>query len=230
MIDPPKHNDYPESLACNRLAEKQAAKDYCNDLGYNEFYVNYERDKSESYKLGPIPAGKIELFCSISHYSEKDNPPPDDNISYYISACKDQVDFLTGLENLKKEAVERRLDSCKEIGFKENTVDMSHCLLKMIELERISNMNDIQKTQIVIPEEQKGKGSGFNWAAFAAGLNQLNNSLYGGTGTTTSTSTTCFSTGEYTKGMNKVCQYSCVGSAHAITVGAAQMCPVSVQR
>lgn len=40
--------------------------------------------------------------------------------------------------------------------------------------------------------------------------------------------TTCFKKGEYTQGLNKVCQYSCTGSAHAITVGAAQLCPITV--
>ena len=34
---------------------------------------------------------------------------------------------------------------------------------------------------------------------------------------------TCFKVGEYSQGLNKVCQYNCVGSAHAITVGVAQL-------
>ena len=41
---------------------------------------------------------------------------------------------------------------------------------------------------------------------------------------------TCFKQGEYTQGLNKVCQYSCTGSAHAITVGAAQLCPITVKK
>ena len=41
---------------------------------------------------------------------------------------------------------------------------------------------------------------------------------------------TCFKQGEYTQGLNKVCQYSCTGSAHAITVGAAQLCPLTVKK
>ena len=42
--------------------------------------------------------------------------------------------------------------------------------------------------------------------------------------------TTCFSNGEFTKGMNKVCKYNCVGSPHVITIGAAEMCPITVKR
>ena len=41
---------------------------------------------------------------------------------------------------------------------------------------------------------------------------------------------TCFKQGEYTQGLNKVCQYSCTGSAHAITVGAAHLCPLTVKK
>lgn len=41
---------------------------------------------------------------------------------------------------------------------------------------------------------------------------------------------TCFKTGEQTSGMNKICYYNCVGSAAAITVGAAQLCPLSIKQ
>lgn len=39
----------------------------------------------------------------------------------------------------------------------------------------------------------------------------------------------CPKTGEQTSGMNKICFYNCVGSMTAITVGATQMCPLSIQ-
>jgi hypothetical protein len=42
--------------------------------------------------------------------------------------------------------------------------------------------------------------------------------------------TTCMKAGEYTQGLNKVCNYSCTGSGHAITVGAAQLCPLTVTK
>ena len=42
--------------------------------------------------------------------------------------------------------------------------------------------------------------------------------------------TTCMKAGEYTQGLNKVCQYSCTGSGHAITIGAAQLCPLTVTK
>ena len=41
---------------------------------------------------------------------------------------------------------------------------------------------------------------------------------------------TCFKTGEQTSGMNKICYYDCLGSQAAITIGATQLCPLSIQR
>lgn len=43
-------------------------------------------------------------------------------------------------------------------------------------------------------------------------------------------STTCFSTGEQTSGMNKICYYNCLGSAAAITVSAADLCPLTIEQ
>jgi hypothetical protein len=39
----------------------------------------------------------------------------------------------------------------------------------------------------------------------------------------------CPKISEQTSGMNKICFYNCVGSMTAITIGAAQMCPLSIQ-
>jgi hypothetical protein len=39
----------------------------------------------------------------------------------------------------------------------------------------------------------------------------------------------CPKVGEQTSGMNKICLYNCVGSMTAVTIGAAQLCPLSIQ-
>lgn len=39
----------------------------------------------------------------------------------------------------------------------------------------------------------------------------------------------CFKSGEQQSGMNKICYYDCLGSTFAITIGAAQLCPLSVK-
>lgn len=40
----------------------------------------------------------------------------------------------------------------------------------------------------------------------------------------------CFKSGETTSGMNKICYYNCLGSEAAITVGAAELCPLQINR
>ena len=40
----------------------------------------------------------------------------------------------------------------------------------------------------------------------------------------------CFSKGEQTSGMNKICYYDCLGSTVAINVESYQLCPISINR
>lgn len=42
--------------------------------------------------------------------------------------------------------------------------------------------------------------------------------------------TVCFSRGERTSGMNKICMYDCLGSAHAVTQSAVSLCPLTIQQ
>jgi hypothetical protein len=47
---------------------------------------------------------------------------------------------------------------------------------------------------------------------------------------TTRAAVTCFKTGEKTSGFNKICYYDCLGSEAAITIGATQLCPLTIQQ
>ena len=58
---------------------------------------------------------------------------------------------------------------------------------------------------------------------------QISSGTYGGAPAQTRQET-CFSNGEYTQGFNKVCQYSCTGSAHAVTLRSTEICPPTVKR
>jgi len=40
----------------------------------------------------------------------------------------------------------------------------------------------------------------------------------------------CFKTGERISGMNKICFYDCMGSGTAITIGAVELCPLTIKR
>lgn len=40
----------------------------------------------------------------------------------------------------------------------------------------------------------------------------------------------CMKSGEQTSGMNKICYYNCLGSQVAITIGAVELCPLTIDR
>ena len=40
----------------------------------------------------------------------------------------------------------------------------------------------------------------------------------------------CFSSGERTSGMNKICYYDCLGGQAAITIKSYELCPLSINR
>lgn len=68
---------------------------------------------------------------------------------------------------------------------------------------------------------------------FETMLNHISNQGSGGNTTNRpapQSTTTCFYRSEARSGMNKICYYNCLGSAYAITIGAAQICPISTSR
>lgn len=50
------------------------------------------------------------------------------------------------------------------------------------------------------------------------------------TDTNIETAMMCMKTGEQAAGMNKICYYDCLGSGAAITVGATDLCPLSINK
>ena len=62
------------------------------------------------------------------------------------------------------------------------------------------------------------------------GGSSVSESLSGASSSSGSRKITCFKTGEETGGLNKICRYDCVGNLVTTTVGAAQMCPIQIQR
>jgi hypothetical protein len=44
------------------------------------------------------------------------------------------------------------------------------------------------------------------------------------------TAVVCFKKGERTSGMNKICYYDCMGSDTAITIGAVELCPLTIDQ
>lgn len=44
------------------------------------------------------------------------------------------------------------------------------------------------------------------------------------------TAVMCVKTGEEVSGLNRICYYECLGSTAAITINAADLCPMSINR
>ncbi|MDA1354495.1 MAG: hypothetical protein O3A01_08570 [bacterium] len=108
--------------------------------------------------------------------------------------------------------------SCSSYGFKAGSENFAACVQK----------------QVISDQEQKAARNARISAALGRMSTQYNSNLYGGSGSTTGSSygsgTTCFKKSDYTSGFNKICNYSCLGSAYATTIGSTQLCPLTVTR
>ena len=126
---------------------------------------------------------------------------------------------------------------CKDFHAKSfELYEIKSCIRSLEDNLDIANKNErIRKQNDEIDRQYSGSGSS-NKPTFGQMLGGILGIL-GGIDSiknpqsySTPTTQLCYRTGEYTKGMNKVCQYSCTGSAHAITVKSVEMCPLTVKR
>jgi len=62
-------------------------------------------------------------------------------------------------------------------------------------------------------------------------LNDLNNAMYGNTGTSynSSSSVVGFKTGERISGFNKICFYNKLGSVYTINIPSTSLCPLTIR-
>ena len=65
--------------------------------------------------------------------------------------------------------------------------------------------------------------------AFAEGYNAVEQGFQGSS-TAPVVTQTCFKTGDYRSGFNKICNYDCLGSAYAMTISSTSLCPLMVNR
>lgn len=64
--------------------------------------------------------------------------------------------------------------------------------------------------------------------AFAQGYNAVDQGFQGSSASPVGQG--CFKTGEYQSGLNKICNYKCGLSPYAMTIGSANLCPLTVNR
>ena len=113
--------------------------------------------------------------------------------------------------------------TCKEFGYKEGSEKLADCM-KDLYLRNVQAGTAKRKIDPSVWDDlldiSKGMSEG----------KSLTESLGGVSSSSSSRKITCFKTGEETGGLNKVCRYDCVGNLVTTTVGAAQMCPIQIQR
>jgi hypothetical protein len=108
--------------------------------------------------------------------------------------------------------------SCSSYGFKSGSENFAACVQR----------------QVISDQEQKAARNARISAALGQMSTQYNSNSYGGSGSTTGSTygsgTTCFKQSDYTSGFNKICNYSCMGSAYATTIGSIQLCPLTIRK
>tara|TARA_A100001011_G_scaffold391366_1_gene476697 strand:- start:1697 stop:2557 length:861 start_codon:yes stop_codon:yes gene_type:complete len=124
--------------------------------------------------------------------------------------------------------------TCEEFGYKDGSEKMADCMKELY-------LEETQEENVVINNNSMNQKSKRNIdPSVWDDLGKISEDLLGGKsvsesigGASSSSGTrkiTCFKTGEETGGLNKICRYDCVGNLVTTTIGAAQMCPIQIQR
>lgn len=98
-----------------------------------------------------------------------------------------------------------------------------------LEVRKMRERASDQQTLLNAAIAQENRNRGAALQRFGAGLSAAGASSVGATTPHNASGPVCTKSGEYSRGFNKVCQYDCLGSPAAITVGAAELCPLTIR-
>ena len=141
----------------------------------------------------------------------------DEFIKNFKQSSKEKVNQLSS-----KQILFSFKETCKQFGYKEGTEKLADCI-KDLYLKQ----SDTQSQTTSTTSKAKRKIDPSVWDDIIS----LSSGLMNGSSKTTSKSQThCIKTGEQTAGHNKICKYNCAGSISAITIGAAQICPMTIKK
>jgi hypothetical protein len=134
-------------------------------------------------------------------------------------------------------AKKQKQDQCKDLGFTEGTENFGMCILKLMEIEATlaKNSSDAAASQALANELKKKRQQEAGDALLGIsesllGGSSITETLSGKSSSGSSTSVSCYKTDETISGTNKICYYSCTGSTVTTNVGAAQQCPITINR
>ena len=166
-------------------------------------------------------------------------------LSTYSQELKDKWDSEDNKSNETKSFSGGVKDNikvqCLEFGFREGSEKFADCQLKLFMMlnSNSSKTENSNQTGSYVIKDKSGKKRKIdpsvwddlgNISKDLLGGKSVSESLGGVSSSGSSRKITCFKTGEETGGLNKICRYDCVGNLVTTTVGAAQMCPIQIQR
>ena len=164
-------------------------------------------------------------------------------VSFQNFSNSDQNKILTEVEKKSvKEIAETAKKVCEDFGYKPGTEKFADCA-KEIYLKEIEQT---ETSTVVVQQDNSGAEALANelkrqrkQQVFDE-LMGISEGLLGGksipevlgapSNSSRSRSISCNNTGETISGTNKICYYSCTGSSVTTNVGAAQQCPLTINR
>ena len=136
---------------------------------------------------------------------------------YYTSIIdKQKIIADKSAKEEKAKKLQPLKDDCKDLGFTENTEAMGNCMLKLMELKQSTNSSG--------QSQSSDDTSVSEWLGIANdGINMMNDN--------SSSSQTCFKTGEVKQAFNKICEYKCGLTTYTTNLGTGVgLCPSTIQR
>ena len=214
---------------------------------YNERYdtTNPKWIKKWIKKYGPLDQMRLLIKfyynedyapMEIKMFDKKNNS--NDDVSLIVCASeksfqKSTLKEIKEASNQMKQEIKPLKQMCRNIGYSDGTEKFVDCV-KDLYLKKLDAEN--QSQTITTNSQPKSRIDPSVWDDLLGiskdlleGKSALE-SLSGVSSSSSSTKMTCFKTGEETGGLNKICRYDCVGNLVTTTVGAAQMCPIQIQR
>ena len=138
--------------------------------------------------------------------------------------AKKKLDKQKGYQQISLQEIKSK---CLMFGYKEGTEKLADCMKELYVKETQSLTSNTKAKRKIDPSvwDDLGKMS----EDLLSGKS-VSESLGGVSSSSSTRKITCFKTGEETGGLNKICRYDCVGNLVTTTIGAAQMCPIQIQR
>ena len=199
-------------LNLDKYNKKNALTQSASSIGSTMAYFRSQTGTVNFYVIcGKDEFKAMEHFNNIISLCGKNsngcvNDPTHFYKNAYIPSAIYEIDLNKSKAIKDKSAKEEKAkklqplkDDCKDLGFTENTEAMGNCILKLMELKQSTNSSG--------QSQSSDDTSVSEWLGIANdGINMMNDN--------SSSSQTCFKTGEVKQAFNKICEYMRINNVH----------------